>query len=193
MTPPNKIQLDKYQFLKDVKECKSIRDLCKKYKKPINGYYALFFKKWIDEFECDVSHFYDEKKNTKINKNCQECGKEFSVSLSEKKRKFCSLLCANQKVRGKALPRMEDDLIWNRKHRVICFRYHKKECVVCGERIAVSVHHVNEDHNDDRPENLVPICSNHHIYLHSLEGRPLVIDIVNKYVENFIRGAGVIG
>ena len=188
MSPPNKILLDKEQFILNVKKSKSIRDLCRTYRKPINGYYALFFKKWINKFSCDISHFYKEKSvrnGVKIEKHCQECGNSFFVISSKNKRKFCSLFCANQKVRGCALPVLDEELIWDRKHRTICFRYHKKECVVCGEKIAVTVHHFNENHKDDRPENLVPLCANHHIYIHSNESKKLVYDIVEKYIKNF--------
>jgi len=33
----------------------------------------------------------------------------------------------------------------------------------------VAVHHINHNHSDNRPENLVPLCPNHHEMLHSNE------------------------
>ena len=48
-----------------------------------------------------------------------------------------------------------------------CFHYHEKKCIVCGEEKIVAVHHVNENHKDNRPENLVPLCPTHHQYVHS--------------------------
>lgn len=182
MLPSNKLIFEKEEFSISIKNCFSLRDVCKHYNKPINGYYTRLFRKWIDNFNCDISHF----KNEKVTLQCIECRSKFEViPFKATKRKFCSLKCANQKVRGRALPLPEEELFGNRKHRSICFRYHKKECVVCKEKIAVTVHHYNGNHNDDKPENLVPICANHHIYLHSNRGNSLVSPVVDKYVENF--------
>lgn len=192
MTPSNKLVFEKEEFTTSIKNCFSLRDVCEHYKKPINGYYTKLFTQWINTFECDTSHF----SNKKVTLKCIECESPFEVNPSKaSERKFCSLKCANQKVRGRALPLPEDELVGERKHRAICFRYHKKECVVCKEKIAVTVHHYNENHSDDTPSNLVPICANHHIYLHSNEGRHLVIDTVNDYVTEFCktRGYSVIG
>jgi hypothetical protein len=70
-------------------------------------------------------------------------------------------------------------------YRSICWQHHKKECVVCKEDKIVTVHHMNEDHNDNRPENLVPLCPTHHQYLHS-RYRKEIIDIVEDYVYKYI-------
>ncbi len=67
----------------------------------------------------------------------------------------------------------------------ICWRYHPKECVVCGEHLAVSVHHYNGHHWDDRPENLVPLCPTHHQYWHSRH-QHLIKEKVDDYVKKFI-------
>ena len=177
----NELQFEKEQFENVVKKCKSINDICRGYGKPINGYYNKLFDKWINRFGCDVSHF---EKWLVI--KCQHCGNDVSILKSQKhKRKFCSLKCANQKVRGCALPRPDDTLICQNKHKVICFRYHKKECCVCGINNPVTVHHYNEDHDDNRPENLVPICANHHVLLHTNGFGKDIQPKVDKYVENF--------
>lgn len=187
MLPSNKLIFEKEEFTNSVKKCFSLRDVCKHYNKPINGYYTKLFQKWITTFECDVSHFNNEKVTLK----CVECGTSFDVSLSKAtERKFCSLKCANQKVRGRALPLPECELFGDRKHRAICFRHHKKECVICQEKIAVTVHHYNGDHSDDNPSNLVPLCANHHIYIHSNEGRHLVAKKVDDYVNQFCKSTG---
>lgn len=186
----SKLKFDKDAFTQVVKECSSLKDLCRYYERPLSGYYTKLFQTWIEKFQCDTSHFYGKKDTVE----CAECGKRFEVNHAEAgQRKFCSLRCANQIVRGNALSKPDDELVWSRKHRIICFRYHPKKCVVCPEAFAVTVHHYNGNHNDDTPSNLVPICANHHIYLHSKEGNALVQPIVDRYVENFKRGAGVIG
>lgn len=185
MIPSNKLIFEKEEFSNSIKKCFSLRNVCEHYNKPINGYYAKLFQKWIDLFGCDVSHFNNEK----ITLKCAECGTKFDVvPFKASRRRFCSLKCANQKVRGRALPLPEDELIGDRKHRAICFRHHKKECIVCKEKLAVTVHHYNGNHSDDRPENLVPICANHHIYLHSKRAHHIVSPIVDAYVKKFCGG-----
>lgn len=76
------------------------------------------------------------------------------------------------------------------QYTTICWEYHEKKCVVCPENKIVSVHHYNERHEDDRPENLVPLCPTHHQYIHS-RYRDEVIDIVDKYVVEFIKDRGL--
>lgn len=71
------------------------------------------------------------------------------------------------------------------RYTEICWRYHAKECVVCGEHRIVAVHHHNGHHWDNRPENLVPLCPTHHTYWHS-EHRHLIEERVNEYVTRFV-------
>lgn len=72
-----------------------------------------------------------------------------------------------------------------RRHIGICFKNHAKECVVCGETKIVAVHHYNHDHEDNRPENLVPLCPTHHAYMHS-RFKKLIEEKVRDYVQYFI-------
>lgn len=68
------------------------------------------------------------------------------------------------------------------RYTTICWKEHKKECVVCGEDKIVAVHHMNEDHNDNRIENLVPLCPTHHTYMHS-KYKSEILPIVEEYVK----------
>lgn len=67
------------------------------------------------------------------------------------------------------------------RYRTICWEHHTKECVVCGEDKIVAVHHYNEDHTDNRIENLVPLCPTHHQYMHS-RFKDEIVDKVDAYV-----------
>lgn len=93
--------------------------------------------------------------------------------------KFCSRKCANS-VGGKAKAQIHhtDDVA---RYTTVAWRHHKKECIICGEFRIVSVHHVNEDHDDNDPKNLVPLCPTHHQYMHS-RYKELIEDKVNKYI-----------
>lgn len=48
----------------------------------------------------------------------------------------------------------------------------------------VAVHHYDENHSNNDPKNLVPLCPTHHQYLHSRYAG-LIKDKVNDYVNNF--------
>lgn len=107
---------------------------------------------------------------------CEEPIKNYKTSKGT-----CSRSCANTHFK-----RGENNGNWTgNDYRLICWQYHKKECIVCKEDKIVSVHHMNENHNDNRPENLVPLCPTHHQYLHS-RYKNEIIDIVEKYVYIFI-------
>lgn len=176
-----KLSFTKEEIENVVKSVDSFSQVLKAFNKPKNGYYVKRFKQLIDEHKCDTSHF---EKTAMI--ECNHCGKIFEVMLHDKdKRKFCSLKCGNQKIRGAAIPKNEEDLYGEKKYRLICFRYHEKKCVVCGEANIVGVHHYDENHENNDPKNLVPICPTHHCYLHS-NFKNLVSDKVDDYHKKFL-------
>ena len=176
-----KITYNKNEIEDAVKDSKSYTELLKKFNKPKNGFYVSKFKKIVEEYQCDISHF---EKTGKV--NCQHCNKLFEVMLHDKsKRKFCSLKCANQKVRGAAIPKKEEDLYGEKKFRLICFRYHEKKCVVCNESNVISVHHYDENHENNDPKNLIPLCPTHHVYMHS-KFKHLIDEKVKEYIKNFM-------
>lgn len=112
------------------------------------------------------------KKNPANERTCPVCGDKYT-----KKSATCSYSCSNTYFRsglnnGNANPD---------SYRTICFHYHKKECIVCGENKIVAVHHLNEDHEDNRLENLVPLCPTHHSYVHSKYKNEIM-----PFIEQFI-------
>ena len=112
------------------------------------------------------------KENPRNLKECPSCKK-----LHSKNGITCSYACSNtyfSHLRNKPEK-------YNR-YRTICFKNHKKECIICGENKIVAVHHMNEDHNDNRPENLIPLCPTHHQYVHS-KYKKEIIDKINEYIN----------
>lgn len=113
--------------------------------------------------------------NIKNIKECPVCNLSFVGNSTT-----CSYSCANTYFRsGELNGNWKED-----SYRSTCFLYHKKECVICGECKIVTVHHMNGDHGDNRPENLVPLCPTHHQYFHSMY-RNEVEQKINEYIENF--------
>jgi hypothetical protein len=118
--------------------------------------------------------------NGRIKKECPVCSKVFETLKSEDK-KTCSYSCSNKFFR-----RGEQNGNWkNESYRSTCFLYHKKECVVCGEDKIVEVHHFDENRNNNNPANLIPLCPNHHQYLHS-KFKYLIVEKVKEYRNKFV-------
>lgn len=92
----------------------------------------------------------------------------------------CSRACANKHFRSG-----EENGNWKgTRYQSVCFTQHKKECIICGENKIVAVHHFNENHDDDRIENLVPLCPTHHQYMHS-RFKSEILQHVEEYVDKF--------
>ena len=123
-------------------------------------------------------------KNPINQKECPVCKKMFAPKWSKKETVTCSYSCSNKyRSRGITGHLILDE---NLSYRTLCFRYHGKKCLVCNEDKIVAVHHVNENHSDNRPENLVPLCPTHHHYMHS-KYKKLIESIVIDYVKDFIK------
>lgn len=119
----------------------------------------------------------------KLSKVCPACDKSFvGTSFT------CSYACSNTFFRhsreGGTQYSTDEKLIEDGRYRDLCFRYHEKKCIICGEENIVSVHHLNENHDDNRPENLVPLCPTHHQYCHS-KYHHLVEQKIQEYMINW--------
>lgn len=128
---------------------------------------------------------YGELKEFSV--ECKCCSKVFKVKEREKVHPkkdayYCSRACANS-VGGKAKS-AKHFTVDKAGYRTIAWRYHEKKCIVCEEINVVAVHHMNEDHNDNRPENLVPLCPTHHQYMHS-KHKCLIEHKVLEYIKNW--------
>lgn len=121
-------------------------------------------------------HCYLNPNNIKLCPVCQSPIKNFKEGTT------CSVSCANKYFRSG--PNNGNWKYGLDLHRKICFEHHEKKCVICHEDKIVEVHHLNEQHNDNRPENLVPLCSTHHKYWHS-KYRYLIEDKIMDYMKNW--------
>lgn len=138
----------------------------------------------------DKLHFQIDKKfgvKKSFDVICKICSNQFQVKEREllfpsKSEYYCSKSCSCSV--GGAVTRERyypDEKV---HYTIVAWRHHKKECIICKEHKIVTVHHYNGDHQDDRPENLVPLCPTHHQYMHS-KFRNLISKQVDEYVRNF--------
>lgn len=170
----------------DICLCFSYSDVCRHLSIPINGTGIRKAKNYCIENKLDTSHFDPTRtqklnsKYKKIKKLCPVCNTLFETTNSKKEKMTCSYSCSNSHFRqGPKNGKWNEDA-----YRSTCFLYHKKECIICGEDKIVSVHHFDENHQNNNPKNLVPLCPTHHQYIHS-SFRDLIYDKVKEYVLNF--------
>lgn len=111
-------------------------------------------------------------------KKCLHCQTNFIPK--NKITETCSYACSNSHFRtGVNHGNWKQD-----SYRSTCFHYHKKECIICLEANIVTVHHLDENHNNNSPENLIPLCPTHHQYWHS-RFKYIIEEQVLNYIENW--------
>lgn len=153
-----------------------------------NGTVARKINAIIEENKLSILHFDGGKskqiKYPIITKKCPVCQKDFEAKLGERKEKqTCSYVCSNKYFRsGKNNGMWKKDA--DSRYTKVCFKYHNKKCVVCGEEKIVAVHHYDENHSNNEPANLVPLCPTHHTYVHS-KFHHLVKNKIDEYVIEF--------
>jgi len=143
-----------------------------------------------------------EFQTTSIEVQCGQCGMVITkIPAHIKKSKsglvFCNKSCStsyNNTVcrTGEDHPHFKRALINGKNtsghYRLICFKYHEKKCVVCEEKNIVTVHHFDENHENNDPSNLIPLCPTHHQYWHS-RYKNLIESKVLEYREQFLESA----
>lgn len=149
-----------------VKDAGSFSDVCAKFGKPNNGKTISWLKSEVDRLGIDTSHFcrnggHKNRKYKLCNKQCPVCDKQFKTKKGHSREATtCSRSCSNAYFK---------DRRWHQKrisnYRTICFRHYKKECVICEFNAVVDVHHIDNNHENNAPENLAPVCRNHHAML----------------------------
>jgi hypothetical protein len=113
-------------------------------------------------------------------KVCECCGTEFNWNgrirtKGYKRAKFCSRSCANNR-----------QLWWNENsifYKTIALRYWDHCCVICGFDKIVAIHHIDMNHSNNDPKNLIPLCPNHHEMLHCNKYQDEMQALVNIAVE----------
>lgn len=151
-----------------------------------NGTSQRKARSFIQENGLDISHFGTNTKYKTIKKECPVCGIEFETKKGHSKEKqTCGYACSNTYFRSGENHGNWKEVPSNRiyGYRKICFAHHEQRCVICGEERIVSVHHLDENHHNNDPKNLIPLCPTHHLYWHS-QYRELIESQILDYVSN---------
>lgn len=167
-----------------VSASKSKADVCNAIQDYINGRNNRKLNELLEKYKIDISHFDGgadkHRKYEIVKKICPVCSGEFETLKNKKEKQICSHACANSYFRsGTNNPNWKESA-----YRSTCFKYHKKECIICKEFRIVDVHHLDGNKNNNKPENLVPLCRTHHAYWHS-RYRSLIKPQILEYVKKF--------
>ena len=167
--------------------------------KHCNGIMGKEIEQLANENSITISHLRKSgskcRKYEEIEKECPVCFKNFKTQNGHPREKItCSHSCSNTYFRSgpnNGSWKDENDITCkSRAYRSTCFHHHEKKCIVCGEENIIEVHHFDRNKENNRSENLIPLCPTHHQYVHS-RFEYLVKDIIEEYRNNFIDGEAV--
>ena len=130
--------------------------------------------KIIKDNNLDIRHFkVPSIRNRKYKieeKECPVCKKKFKVKKdSPREKTTCSHSCANVYFRsGKNNPNWKDGLKLDSRYRRLAFENYKHECYLCrfNKKYALVVHHIDENRNNNKLDNLIILCANCHYGVH---------------------------
>ena len=119
-------------------------------------------------------------------KTCIACNKKFFwkgrlLTKGYAQAKFCSRSCSNNRKTWWDKP---NNKYRSKHYREIAKSHHEFKCVVCGFDKIIAIHHVDHNKKNNSPENLIPLCPNHHEMVHS-KWRFEVQPVIDKWVENY--------
>ena len=146
----------------------------------------------IERYSLDISHFSQKaaidkftRKYELIQKTCPVCNNIFTERKGHVREKVtCSRACSNTYFRsGENNPNYKAEKSeWG--YRKICFSKWKKECIICGFDKVVDVHHLDHNNKNNDINNLVPLCPNHHMMLHTTKYNKEVVTEIQKIIGN---------
>ena len=116
---------------------------------------------------------------------CVTCSSDITIKEREKlfpsKDKYhCSRSCANSN--GGIAKRNKLYKKGLLSYQAIGRLFHMKQCIVCGFDKIVHFHHIDENNKNNDPNNLVPLCPNHHQMVHSR-----FYDEVKPFIEEYVK------
>lgn len=183
------MNITKEQFTELVRGSVSKSEICRKLGIAANGSGLKKISDLAIQYNVDISHFSQQaaidkhnRKYTVISKMCPVCGEEFATRENHRREQVtCSRRCSNVFFKDR---RSKVESLKN--HRTICFRFWKKECMLCGFDKVVVVHHMDYNSKNNHKDNLVPLCPNHHETLHTKEWNKVIVDEIHEK----LRGVG---
>jgi len=188
----------KRKYFVDVKESKAIirnsltfAEVLRNHKYPTNGNVLQHLKKFISEYDVDISHFDQKHKQRKYKveeKKCPVCGKNFKTRIgSSNETTTCSYSCSNSYFRtGVNNGNCKGDKALG-TYRPRAFKAYGKQCETCGYHKyeqSLQVHHIDSNRSNNNLDNLIVLCANCHVLVTlrvaEIIDRTLVIKDITK-------------
>lgn len=72
------------------------------------------------------------------------------------------------------------------KHRRIFNALHIKECCHCKTTSNLEVHHIDFNHKNDNPQNLVALCHECHVEIHRKNGNAKLQAEINLSIQDYV-------
>jgi len=115
---------------------------------------------------------------------CANCQSNFNVKEREKQfplkeKYFCCRSCANSR---QDWWDSENNPLRSQGYRAIASKNHELKCVVCDFDSIVDIHHIDENHKNNDPTNLVCLCPNHHRMYHSNAYKEDITLYIKRYI-----------
>jgi hypothetical protein len=165
--------------LDSIRKCTSKSQVAKLLGLPVNGTGFRTINGLMKKYSLVLAKRVVKPKYETIEKLCPGCGKTFKALKGHPKEKqTCGYGCSNTVFRSGP-----NNGNWSEAaYASTCFHAWGKKCCVCDEHLIVEAHHFDGNHSNNAVENLVPLCSTHHRYLHSSFAHH-ILDIVKMYVK----------
>ena len=181
--------------------CVSYSDVCRRLNLPINGSGIRRAKEFLKSINFDTSIFSEKKwvksKYKTITKQCPVCSSFFTAQENSPKEKAtCSYACSNSFFRsgkengqfnqGVHTINKETGRKFGTEYRYICFSYWEHKCSIpdCNWDKVVEVHHIDGDRHNNKKENLIPLCPNHHRLTITNQYKDEIDIIIKEVIEN---------
>lgn len=110
-------------------------------------------------------YIYEKDGRKRIAKEvtCENCDKRFLKAkrfIKESHQNFCSTKCYSE---SRKIEKIKFNSKYN--YRTYAFRYYGGKCEICGyckHPEILQVHHIDGDRKNNKIENLIVLCPNHH-------------------------------
>jgi hypothetical protein len=182
------MNITKEQALELIVNSVSKSEVARKLGKHPNQIGLRLVNKIVETYGLDISHFSHkasiskfQRKYKVVIKDCPVCSKQFETQAGHSREKqTCSHSCSNTFFRsGENNPNWKHEKSeWG--YRKICFNKWEKKCVICGFDKVVDVHHLDHNNKNNDINNLVPLCPNHHMMLHTKKYNTEMVTEIKK-------------
>lgn len=113
---------------------------------------------------------------------CKGCG------ALTRNRNFCSNSCAasfnnTAKKIGFSAWRKKHGIIAQKTYSDVCLEHWEPKCAICGWDLCIEVHHIDRNRMNNEPQNLIPLCPNHHKLTQKREHKAVIDAAVNDLVK----------